>query len=158
MLRFRISGISEDLAHTARTTLRSPQYGHPAHVETASGYGPCRLCLEPFREGEEQRILFTYQPFVSPGALPSPGPVFIHQEPCRRYDDLSFPEKLRSIPLVLESYGAGGRRLAQERVGARMVEDVLVELLGNPMAEYIHVRNAEAGCYIARVEQVFPCD
>jgi hypothetical protein len=40
MIRYRISGIPERLAQRVRSTLRSPQYGHPAYVETATGYGP----------------------------------------------------------------------------------------------------------------------
>ena len=158
MLRYRVSGISEDLAQTVRSTLHSPQYGHPAHVEIASGYGPCRQCLKTFNQGQEERILFTYQPFVSPGALPAPGPVFIHREDCRQYAELRFPEELRAIPLVLESYGERGILLDQQRVGERTVETVIEEQLAGPRVEYLHVRNAEAGCFIARVERVFASD
>ena len=153
MVRYRISGIPDEVSQAARETLRSPQYGHPAHVETATGYGPCRQCLRTFREGEEERILFTYQPFSSP-ALPSPGPVFIHRKPCDRYDDVSFPEGLRPIPLVLESYGEAGVLLDQQWLGKRRVEEVLQERLGDGRVKYLHLRNAEAGCFIARIEPV----
>ena len=153
MLRYRIFGIPDAVSQTARDTLRSPQYGHPAHVETATGYGPCRQCLRPFREGEEERILFTYQPFSSP-ALPAPGPVFIHREPCERFDDFSFPEELRPIPLVLESYGEAGTLLDQQRRGERRIEDMLEEALVDRRVKYLHLRNAEAGCFIARIEPV----
>ena len=50
-MQFRIAGIPSDLAAEVRQTLRSPQYGHPAHRETATGYGPCRLCLRTFEVG-----------------------------------------------------------------------------------------------------------
>ena len=158
MLRYRVSGIPEHLAQTARSTLHSPQYGHPAHVEIATGYGPCRQCLKTFNQGQEERILFTYQPFVSPGALPAPGPVFIHREACRQYDELRFPEELRAVPLVLESYAERGMLLSQQRVGERTVEDVIEEQLAEPRVEYLHLRNAEAGCFVARVQPVFACD
>jgi hypothetical protein len=157
MPRYRVSGLPEGLAQTVRLTLRSPQYGHPAHVETASGYGPCRQCLQQFREGEEERILFTYQPFAPP-ALPSPGPVFIHRDACPRYDRLAFPEGLHSIPLVVESYDATGRMLQRNGVGDRAVESVLQREMADPRVEYLHLRNAEAGCFIARVQPVFVCD
>jgi hypothetical protein len=155
MLRYRVSGISERVAQTVRSTLHSPQYGHPAHVEIASGYGPCRQCLKTFNQGQEERILFTYQPFISPGALPAPGPVF---KACRQYDELHFPEELRAVPLVLESYGERGVLLSQRRVAERTVEDLIEEQLAEPRVEYLHVRNAEAGCFIARVQPVFACD
>jgi hypothetical protein len=158
MLRYRVSGISEGLAQTVRSTLHSPHYGHPAHVEMATVYGPCRQCLKTFNQGQQERILFTSQPFISPGALPAPGPVFIHREACRQYDELRFPEGLRAIPLVMESYGERGRLLNQQRVGERTVEEVIEEQLAEPRIEYLHVRNAEAGCFIARVQPVFACD
>ena len=83
---YRVQGIPLTVATSVRGTLRSPQYGHPAHAEVATGYGPCRLCLRTFHVGQEKRLLFTYQPFADPTALPAPGPVFIHHEPCERYD------------------------------------------------------------------------
>ncbi|HSG38878.1 MAG TPA: DUF1203 domain-containing protein, partial [Thermoanaerobaculia bacterium] len=57
---YRVISIPEEFASKVRTTLKAPRYGHPAHVEVAAGYGPCRACLQKFREGEEERILFTF--------------------------------------------------------------------------------------------------
>lgn len=154
MVRFRIAGISDTVTDAVRTSLVSPQYGHPAHVELARGYGPCRSCLRTFREGAEERVLFTYQPFSDPDALPAPGPVFVHREPCARYDGGDLPEDLRRLPLAVESYGADGRVLGQERVGGRPVEPLLERMLGQPGVRYAHLRNAEAGCFIARVDRL----
>jgi hypothetical protein len=154
MLEFRVAGIPDGITAAVRATLASPQYGHPAHVEVARGYGPCRSCLRTFREGVEERVLFTYQPFSDPEALPAPGPVFVHREPCLRHDAAALPEDLRRLPLAVESYGAGGRLLAQERVGGGPVEPVLQRMLARPEARYAHLRNAEAGCFIARVDRV----
>src|SRR5918994_6930866 len=109
MHSYRIQGIPESIATAARTTMRSPQYGHPAHVEVATGYDPCRLCLQTFTVGADERLLFTYQPFTDSAALPAPGPVFIHREPCRRYDDIGLPEALRPLPLVVEGYARAVR-------------------------------------------------
>jgi hypothetical protein len=150
---FRIAGIPSDLAAAVRQTLRSPQYGHPAHRETATGYGPCRLCLGTFTVGGEERILFTYQPFSDPGSVPAPGPVFIHATPCERYDDSTLPPDFRSLPLLLEAYGSGGELLGRERVGEQPPEAVLERLLAGLDADYVHIRNAEAGCFMARVDR-----
>jgi hypothetical protein len=153
MQTFRATGIPDGIASAVRATLRSPGYGHPAHVELAAGYGPCRSCLQTFREGEEERILFTYQPFAAPGALPAPGPVFIHRERCRRYDAPAFPDGLRRLPLVLEAYDARGRLLRQEWVDGDRVDALLERQLSGEGVEAVHVRNAEAGCFIARIER-----
>src|SRR3954452_11064987 len=113
MNRYRVQGIPESLAAATRATMQSPQYGHPAHVELATGYGPCRLCLQTFTVGTDERVLFTYQPFTDPAALPAPGPVFVHRAPCARYDALGVPDALRPLPLVVEGYGHAGSLLAQ---------------------------------------------
>ena len=153
MFQYRVYGIPDEVAATVRATLRSPQYGHPAHAELATGYGPCRLCLQTFDEGMDRRLLFTYQPFTDPAALPAPGPVFIHEEPCVRYDGPRLPAALCALPLVLEGYGDGGTLLTQRRVGAEGVDGVLTEVFEQRETRYAHIRNGEAGCFIARVER-----
>jgi Protein of unknown function (DUF1203) len=137
--------------------MRAPQYGHPAHRELARGYGPCRLCLRTFTIGEEERILFTYQPFHDVGSLPAPGPVFIHSAPCTRYDALEFPPDFRALPLVFEGYQKGGLLLAQERVAARDPEQVLQQIFKGSGAAYVHIRNGEAGCFMATVQPCGSC-
>jgi hypothetical protein len=152
MRLYRFQGIPESIATAARESMTSPQYGHPAHTELATGYGPCRLCLQTFHEGVDQRLLFTYQPFTDPGALPAPGPVVIHQGPCRRYDGPQLPEALRPLPLAVEGYGAAGVLLVQRRVGPSGFEAVLERTFELAEVQYAHLRNAEAGCFIARID------
>lgn len=150
---YRIQGIPESIATAVRRTMRSPQYGHPVHAEVAAGYGPCRLCLQTFRTGADERLLFTYQPFVDPAALPAPGPVFIHRSPCERYEGPELPAALRPLPLALEGYGEEGALLVQRRVGVVSFEDAVEEVLAHARVQYAHLRNAEAGCFIARVDR-----
>lgn len=152
MTSFRYSGIATAIADEVRATLRSPQYGHPAYRERAAGLGPCRHCLDTFRIGEEDRVLFTYQPF-GPDCLPAPGPVFIHPDPCPRYDALELPPAFRSLPIVVEGFGAAGRLLAQERVADGVApEEVIGRVFASGPVEYVHLRNGEAGCFMARVD------
>lgn len=98
MRTYRFQGIPDSIATAARESMKSPQYGHPAHAELATGYGPCRLCLQTFRVGTDERLLFTYQPFTDPSALPAPGPVFIHREGCERYDGRSYQRRSARFP------------------------------------------------------------
>lgn len=152
-MEFRIAGIPDSLAAEVRRTLRSPQYGHPAYRETATGYGPCRLCLRTFTEGVEERILFTYQPFSDPASVPAPGPVFIHSGSCERYEAPAVPPDFHRLPLLFEAYQVGGELLGRERVGDRSPEAVLERLFAGTGAAYVHIRNAEAGCFMARVDR-----
>jgi len=156
---YRTVPISASLAEAARRERRSPQYGHPAHVEVAAGYGPCRLCLDTFRVGAEERLLFTYNPFDGLDRFPAPGPVFVHAVGCSPFAAPSgFAESLRELPLVLEGYAAGRWVVAREPVVHGDVEGAVSRIFAHAAVEYIHVRNAEAGCYIARLERVESVD
>jgi hypothetical protein len=157
MTSYRIVAMPTAIAEKVRATLSSPGYGHPAHTEVATGYGPCRHCLRTFRVGEERRTLFTYDPFYGLEELPLPGPVFIHDGPCERYpEDGGFPSDLRAHPLTLNAYGRGRRLRAQEYVTDGDVETALDRLLARPDVDYVHVRDTSAGCYDLRVERGEP--
>lgn len=141
------------LAAAARASRRSPQYGHPAHAELATGHGPCRACLRPFRAGEERRLLFTYDPFDGLDPLPLPGPVFIHEDACPPWDGDGFPAALAALPFVLEAWGPGHVRLRHAPAAGAEVAEAGARLLAEAGVAYVHVRHAEAGCYVARLER-----
>jgi hypothetical protein len=153
MSSFQVVPIPDRVAARVRATLHAPGYGHPAHVEVAAGYGPCRSCLRTFREGQEERVLFTYDPFHGIDSYPSPGPVFVHRDACEAWNGDGFPPKLRALPLMLEGYGPGRALIAREPVSDGEVEPAIGRLFGHAAVTFVHVRNAEAGCYIARVER-----
>src|SRR3954447_18333590 len=107
MSDFRVIPISDAIAGKVSDTLRAPGYGHPAHVEVAAGFGPCRSCLRTFREGAEERALFTWDAFQGTDGGASPGPVFIHRDACEAWSGEGFPPELLPLSLMLEGYGAG---------------------------------------------------
>jgi hypothetical protein len=151
---FRVAAIPTKVADLVKSTMRSPGYGHPAHAELATGYGPCRHCLRDFQVGRERRILFTYDPFYGLEALPLPGPVFIHAEPCERFSESGgFPEDIRSHRLTFAAYGAGRRLLSEVYVDNRDVEPIIGESFARTDVTYLHVRDTEAGCYDFRIDR-----
>ncbi len=153
-MRYQIVSIPEPVSDAVRVTLRSPQYDHPAYVETATGYGPCRACLKTFDEGKEERILFTYNPFLGLSDLPAPGPIFIHKEKCESYAGEEFPADLRRLPLLLEGYGENSDLVRREKVFGDAVENQIAELLSLQAVNYVNIRNSEAGCFVARIERM----
>jgi hypothetical protein len=154
MQPFRIIAIPSDIADAVRSTRKSPGYGHPTYTEIATGHGPCRLCLRTFAVGHDHRVLFTWDAFKGAESLPLPGPVFIHEQPCARYDeDAGFPADLRSHPLTFNAYGRGRRLRAQEYVEDGRVEPVIDRLLGRDDVDYIHVHDTQAGCFDFRIER-----
>jgi hypothetical protein len=155
---YRVVPINEDVATEVRVTGKAPGYGHPAHREVATGYGPCRLCLEPLRVGEDEALLFTYDPFAPHEPFPLPSPIYIHADPCTPYDaERGFPDALRFIPMTLNAYGAEARLIDQIRIENGYdgrVEEAVTHLLANPQVTSVHIRNTSAGCFIAAVEPV----
>ena len=154
MQEYRVVAVGDGLANAVRRTMKSPGYGHPAHVETATGYGPCRQCLRTFDIGTERRILFTYDAFHGKEDLPLPGPVFIHEEPCERYpEDGGFPVDMMAHKLTLNAYSAGRALIAQKYILDGIVEPELEVLLSDMNVDYIHVRDTAAGCYDFSIER-----
>ena len=154
MQSYRIVAVGDRIASAVRNTLQSPGYGHPAHAEVATGYGPCRQCLRTFSVGEERRILFTYDAFYGKEDLPLPGPVFIHEHDCERYpEDGGFPTDMLPHRLTLNAYGQGRRLISQKYVSNGVVEPQVQQLLQNRDVAYIHVRNTDAGCYAFCIER-----
>jgi hypothetical protein len=150
---YRVIPISRDSANEVRRNMVSPFGKLPASSSVATGYGPCRSCLKTFRQGEEERIYITYDPFAGVSKLPLPGPVFIHTEECAEYKGEIFPTNLLSIPLIFEGYGDGSRLAASERIDAKRFNEQIADILAKPNVNFNHLRNGEAGCFITRIER-----
>jgi hypothetical protein len=148
--RFTVEAMPEAVAAYVREHGRDPIWGHPTLTQPAAGFGPCRLCLRTFDEGEP-RTLFTYDSYAGVSGFPQPGPVYVHADGCGRYDADGFPPELRELKLTFEAVAAGPRVVALERTEGGNVEGTIARLLDLPDVEYVNVRNTEAGCFVARV-------
>jgi len=151
-MKITVRGIPQEIADEVRRTHLSPGYDHPAHREVARGTGPCRCCLRPFVPGRDERLLFTYRP-SGEASLMAPGPIFIHAEHCVAYAGDDFPDSLRPLPLAFEARGVASRVLALSTSSESGAEAQIEQLFSSPDARWLHVRHAEAGCFIARVER-----
>lgn len=151
--KFAVRGIAEDTARHVRDHGVDPIWGHAAVTQPATGFGPCRLCLRTFREGEEHRILFTHDTYAGVSEFRQPGPVFIHAEECEPYDGHGFLPALGELELTFEAVAAGPRVVELERTTGARAEPTLARLLDLPEVDYVNVRNTEAGCFVARVER-----
>lgn len=154
-MTFRIVAVPAVVSEEARATGKAPGYGHPVHRDVATGYGPCRSCLQPFATGIDRRLLFTFDPFREQEPFPLPGPIYVHEDPCPEYETADhFPDSLRFIPMTMNGYGRGRRLRTVRRVEPNGdAEGVITAMFADPELDYIHVRNTEAGCYIFRIER-----
>jgi hypothetical protein len=153
-MNFKVVPIPAEISGAARATMVSPQYESlPAFSAIADGYGPCRSCLDTFREGEERRTSFTYNPFDRISKIPQPGPVFIHSETCDEFRGPGFPAAIRHLPMLLEAFDQSGEFIERVPASDKLLESQIAEILSQPEVRLINLRNAEAGCFIARIER-----
>jgi hypothetical protein len=158
MTEIRVIALPTETVQRVLRTKSSPGYGHPAHTEVATGYGPCRHCLRTFRVGEELRTLFTCNPFYMVAPVPAPGPVFIHTEGCERYDEMAgYPCQLLQDPVVMDGYDIEQRLATQRTAAGGNHEMVLREIFADATVQYVLVRDHEAGCFDFRVERMEIC-
>lgn len=158
MSRFKIVPLTEEYAASIRQNT-TDDFGHNIIEQVAAGKGPCRVSLKPFVKGQDIRLLFSHSPFAINNAYNQPGPVFINKEPVKAYDDIHrFPPEIKadkkSFPLSLIGYSS-----SQMMVFTQLVEDNDVDELidaifdNNPQVAYLHARNAQAGCFICKIER-----
>jgi uncharacterized protein DUF1203 len=151
--RFAVEGLPQEVATYVRVNGRDPVWGHSAVTEPATGFGPCRLCLRTFREGE-RRVLFTYDSYAGVSEFPQAGPVYVHEDDCARYHGEGFPPDLLELKLTFEGIAAGPRVVALERTDGAGVEEAIECLLHERDVDFVNVRNTEAGCFVARIDRV----
>jgi hypothetical protein len=155
MSELRIIAIASELADQVRATMVSPGYGHPVTTKVATGLGPCRHCLQPFAVGEETRLLFTLNPFDGVASIPQPGPVFLHEEACKRHGEGDeYPEGLLQLGALLDGYDAEQMIRRRELVAKDVSPETMMrQMLMDPLVRYVVVRDPNAGCYRMRVER-----
>ena len=154
MSEFRMIAIASELTNKVRETKLSPGYGHPVTAKVATGHGPCRHCLRPFVVGQDVRMLFTLNPFEGVAPIPQPGPVFIHEAECERYEETAgYPEELLPFAALLDGYDAEQMVRRRKRVTDGSQEEAIREMMRDPLIQYVMVRDGDAGCFDLRVER-----
>jgi len=159
MKQFKIVPLSKEYATKIRRN-RKDDFGHEVIEQIATGLGPCRVSLKPFRRGEDKRLLLSHSPFATNNAFNQPGPVFIHADEVEEYADVyRFPPEVKAdkkhFPLTLIGYSNEQQMVYTKLVGDDDVDEMIVSIFTkHPEIEYLHARSAEASCYICKIERV----
>ncbi len=159
MEKFKIVPMSAEYASKIQKTLKD-DFGHDVVEQLATGFGPCRVSLKPFTVGQDVRLLFSHNPFEIDNAFNQPGPVFIHKMEVEAYKDIyRFPPEIKAdkenFPLSLIGYSKEQKMVFTKLVGDADVDNLIVETFEqHSEIEYLHARNAEACCYICKIERI----
>jgi hypothetical protein len=139
-------------------------FGHEVTEKIATGAGPCRVSLKPFEKGIDKRLLLTHSPFELDNAYNQPGPVFINSEDAEEYTDVyRFPPEIKAnkkgFPVSLIGYNEEQQMIFTRLVGDDDIDELIPEIFEQHAdVAYLHARNAQACCFICKIERVHSFD
>ena len=158
-MNFKIVPISKDHIDRLRAVGRD-DFGNEIIEQIAGGYGPCRVSLKPFKPGVDRRILLGHSPFEIANAFNQPGPIFVNSGEVEEYSDVhQFPLQIKAdkqnFPLSLIGYNVKQEMVFSELVGDQDVDEMIARIFDDePDVVYLHARNAQAGCFICKIERL----
>ena len=131
-------------------------YGLAPELKISEGGGmPCRHCLDHIAAGAPYLVL-AYRPFPALQPYAETGPIFLHAEPCPRFDGAeTVPPVLATSPdYILRGYGDDHRIVygTGAVTPAEHIEARAEELLALPEVTYVHVRSARNNCFQCRID------
>lgn len=128
----------------------------PEKVMATEKIGLCRHCLKEIVAGEEMLIL-SHRPFQATQPYAEQGPLFLHANPCERFEETPQPPAnfLEREHLLIRGYTSDERIKygTGKVVDTHSLVDGCLAILEDPEIEYIHVRSASNNCYQCRVER-----
>jgi len=158
MKKFRIIPLSQEYVKKIRET-RKDDFQHEVIEQVATGYGPCRISLKPFKVGISKRLLLSHSPFNIDNAFNQPGPIFISGDEVEAYKDIyRFPPEIKAdkinFPLSLIGYSTNQQMVFTKLVGDNDVDELIPAIFEeHPEVDFLHARNAEACCYLCKIER-----
>ena len=154
-MSFRITGLSAEPFHhlfglsddalaqyEARRVVADSKPGYPDRIEMCDAEVGASL------------ILVNYAHLPAPGPYRASHAIFVREGASSRFDRIGVvPDVLRGRQLSLRAFDAEHMMIDADLVDGREVEALIVRLLANPRAAYIHAHFAKRGCYAGRIER-----
>lgn len=129
--------------------------GQQALVRIAEGpANPCRHCLRLIPAGE-QKLVLAYRPFDTLQPYAETGPIFLHAEPCERYQAETVPAWFDFLdPAIVRGYGRDHwiRYETGSIVRGSEITNACRKILGDGDVAYVHVRS-KFNCFQCRVDR-----
>ena len=122
------------------------------NVDAEPGY-PCRVSLSDAKIGERVLALsFCHHNVNSP--YRASGPIFVREKAqMAKLDINEVPEMLRHRLLSVRAYNSGKLMIGAEVVQGKELESVIDRQFQNRDVEYIHIHNANPGCFNCSVHR-----
>jgi hypothetical protein len=115
---------------------------------------PCRVLLEDAQPGDSLLLLnHEYQPAETP--YQGRHAIFVNERataPATFVDEVPAVLSVRKA-ISVRAFDEAGMMLDADVVPGDEVEALIVRLLENPQAAYLHAHNAGRGCFAARIDR-----
>lgn len=149
---FRVVPLPTEIAERARRVAEGGATDHAiVTADSPTGY-PCRHCLN-FAKTGERLILFPYASIPAGHPYSEAGPIFVHAEPCERYNAThEYPDDLRK-GRVFRAYNARYDMIDAEVANGSEPEAIVEKLLQNPETAFVDARSVTRGCYTFRIQR-----
>jgi hypothetical protein len=148
--KLRIVPLPTDIAEKARHAAESGAADHAVlDVDSPTGY-PCRHCLRWAKPGERV-VLFPYASIPAGHPYSETGPIFVHAEPCERYEPSDeYPADFRN-GRAFRAYDGNYNMIDAKVANGDEPEAIIQKLLQNPKTEFVDVRSVSRGCFTFRI-------
>jgi Protein of unknown function (DUF1203) len=148
-MSFRLEPIAADKADLFR------QAGGLIYVADSKPGYPCRQCLRDAEVGETL-LLVSYDPFSENSPYRSASPIFLHQESCGpvavELSD-SIPDQLRCRQLSVRLFDGDSMMIDAAVTDGSRLRETIDQYFTNPSGEFIHIHNANRGCWAVSVSR-----
>jgi len=148
-IKFLIKALTKDNFH--ELMLKEDEELKVSHavwltVDADPGY-PCRVSLSDAKIGERVLALsFCHHNVDSP--YRASGPIFVREKAqMAKLDINEVPEMLRHRLLSVRSYNSGNLMVGAEVVHGKELKSAIDRQFQNSDVEYIHIHNANPGCF-----------
>ena len=157
MTDFHCIAIETDVTERFRTTGLDDAGNALRRIEaTEAGGFPCRHCLSPASSGQVM-LLGSYHLPRPRGIYWTPSPIFVHAEPCTRFDNANeIAPIVRQNGLVsVRAYDEADQCIYDlgEVCSGVDVATPLARALDDPRTAFVNVHTARPGCLLSRVER-----
>jgi hypothetical protein len=114
---------------------------------------PCRVSLRDVEVGESV-LLMNFEHQSMPTPFRSSHAIFVKEWASTEVPGKSeVPVMFRHRLLSVRAFDSSGMMIDADVVDGEHLESLIERMLGNGVAEYLHIHNARPGCYVGLVER-----
>ena len=129
------------------------RHGAKRYVADAKPGYPCRITLRDAEPGETL-LLLNWRHLDVDTPYRSDGPIFVREAALASFEARNqIPEQQRCRLLSVRAYDKGGWMQGAEVVQGAGLESTIAKFFADPTVDYLHVHNANRGCYACRIER-----